>query len=216
MMKLSPAGVVALVQHEGIVPGPYRDSVGVWTFGIGHTAAAGAPDPAKMARGMPADLTGTIRDVVRLFAHDIEKYEAAVRAAVTVEVAQHEFDALVSFHYNTGAIAKADLTKALNRGDRAAAATGFMNWRKPPEIIPRREAEQRLFRDGVYPGGRATVWQVDGAGKVIWKPVATLAPADLLAMFAPTDPVAAWRAAAPAPIDAIRTWLQAMPEGAEL
>lgn len=33
---------------------------------------------------------------------------------------------------------------------------------------------------------------------------------------ASADPVAAWRAAAPASIDAIRAWLQAMPHGAEL
>ncbi len=33
---------------------------------------------------------------------------------------------------------------------------------------------------------------------------------------ASTDPVAAWRAAAPADIGAIRRWLQAMPQGAEL
>lgn len=33
---------------------------------------------------------------------------------------------------------------------------------------------------------------------------------------ASADPVAAWRAAAPASIDAIRAWLQAMPQGAEL
>ena len=36
------------------MPGPYLDVKGVWTFGIGHTAAAGAPDPATLPRGMPA------------------------------------------------------------------------------------------------------------------------------------------------------------------
>ena len=33
-------------EHEGIVPAPYRDSTGLWTYGIGHTAAAGAPGPS--------------------------------------------------------------------------------------------------------------------------------------------------------------------------
>ena len=32
-MQTSERGIVALISHEGIVPGPYRDSVGVWTFG---------------------------------------------------------------------------------------------------------------------------------------------------------------------------------------
>ena len=55
-MRTTDRGLLALVRHEGLVPGPYLDVRGVWTFGIGHTAAAGPPDPARMARGMPADL----------------------------------------------------------------------------------------------------------------------------------------------------------------
>ncbi len=48
--KVSDRGLLALVRHEGIVPGPYLDMKQVWTFGIGHTAAAGPPDPAAYAR----------------------------------------------------------------------------------------------------------------------------------------------------------------------
>ncbi|WP_415128195.1 hypothetical protein [Paracoccus sp. (in: a-proteobacteria)] len=51
-MQVSDKGVAFLVAHEGIVPGPYLDGVGVWTFGIGHTAAAGAPIPKDLPRGM--------------------------------------------------------------------------------------------------------------------------------------------------------------------
>ena len=55
-MKTSDAGLFALALHEGIVPAPYRDSVGVWTYGIGHTLGAGYPDPEKMLRGRNAML----------------------------------------------------------------------------------------------------------------------------------------------------------------
>ena len=55
-MHMTDRGLLALVRHEGLVPGPYLDVKSVWTFGIGHTAAAGTPDPARMPRGMPADL----------------------------------------------------------------------------------------------------------------------------------------------------------------
>ena len=55
-MQTTDRGLLALVRHEGIVPAPYLDVKRVWTFGVGHTAAAGAPDPARMPRGMPADL----------------------------------------------------------------------------------------------------------------------------------------------------------------
>ena len=47
MLNFSPRGIVALASHEGLVPGPYQDSVGVWTYGIGHTAAAGKPTASK-------------------------------------------------------------------------------------------------------------------------------------------------------------------------
>jgi lysozyme len=100
-MRTSDRGLLALIRHEGVVPGPYLDVKGVWTFGIGHTAAAGPPDPGLMPRGMPADLDAGIREAFRVFRVDLARYEAEVLGAVKVPLTQHEFDALVSFHYNT-------------------------------------------------------------------------------------------------------------------
>jgi len=165
-MHMTDRGLVALARHEGIVPGPYRDVKNVWTFGIGHTAAAGPPDPALMPRGMPADLDAGIREAFRLFRADIVAYEAAVLRAVKVPLEPHQFDALVSFHYNTGGIAKASLTRHLNAGNRAAAAAAFMGWLKPAAIRARREAERDLFAKGRYPTGTVTVWAVDLNGRV--------------------------------------------------
>ena len=173
-MKTSDAGIYAIALHEGIVPAPYFDSVGVLTYGIGHTLGAGYPDPSKMARGMPTNLDAALRDVFDLFRRDVAKYEAAVNRAVKVPVTQAQFDALVSFHYNTGAIGRASLVKRLNAGDLAGAAAGFMAWKKPAEIIARRKAEQAMFANGTYPTGQVTVWQVSKAGKVIWKPARRL------------------------------------------
>lgn len=182
-MKTSDAGIFALALHEGIVPAPYLDSKGIFTYGIGHTLGAGYPDPAKMLRGMPTNLDAALRDVFDLFRRDLPKYEAAVNRAVKVKITQAQFDALVSFHYNTGAIGRASLVKRLNAGDVAGAAAGFMAWSKPKEIIPRRKAEQALFASGTYPTGQATVWQVDKAGRVIWKPVKRLTKAQVLALL---------------------------------
>ncbi len=165
-MQMTDRGLLALARHEGIVPGPYRDSTGIWTFGIGHTAAAGPPDPATMPRGMPEDLDAAIREAFRLFRADLARYEAEVRRAVTVPLKPHQFDALVSFHYNTGAIARASLTKHINAGNPAAATKAFMNWRLPASVIPRREAERDLFRKGRYPVGPIPVWSVDAQGRV--------------------------------------------------
>lgn len=161
-MRTSDRGVVAIAVHEGIVPYPYLDSVGVLTVGVGHTAAAGPPDPAQLPLGQRIPIT----DVLAWFRRDLAKFEDRVNAAVKVEMAQHEFDACVSFDLNTGGIHRAKLTEALNRGDRAGAAEGFMGWLRPPEIRGRREAEMRLFRDGEYPEGDVPVWSADSRGKL--------------------------------------------------
>ena len=188
-MQMTERGLLALAGHEGVVPAPYRDSTGTWTFGIGHTAAAGAPDPAEMPRGMPADLDEGIGEAFRVFRADLATYEAEVRAAVTVPLAPHEFDALVSFHYNTGGITRAALTRHLNAGHREAAARAFLNWRRPAEIIPRRKAERDLFRHGRYPSGAIPVWSVDSAGGVdVSRPVRRLAESEALALLQPARP----------------------------
>lgn len=159
-------GLFALAMHEGVVPAPYLDSVGVWTFGVGHAETSGLePNPRNMPRGMPSDVDAAVAEAFRLFAFTLKRYEADVRRALTVPVTGHEFDALVSFHYNTGGIARAKLTQHLNAGDRPAAADAFMGWLRPPEIRGRREAEQRLFRDGEYPTGKIPVYSVTASHK---------------------------------------------------
>ncbi|MDP7150255.1 MAG: lysozyme [Paracoccaceae bacterium] len=188
-MHITDRGLLALARFEAIVPGPYCDSTGTWTFGIGHTAAAGPPDPEQMPRGMPADTQAGIRDAFRVFCADLAGYEADVRRAVTVPLALHEFDALVSFHYNTGGIARAALTRHLNAGDRVAAADAFLNWRKPASIIPRREAERDLFRDGRYPTGTIPVWSVDRTGRVDFsRPIRRLTETQALDLVHPAKP----------------------------
>lgn len=185
-MNMTDKGLLALARHEGIVPAPYLDAKRVWTYGIGHTAAAGSPDPTEMPRGMPTDLDAGIREAFELFRTDLARYESEVLAAVTVPLAPHEFDALVSFHYNSGGIARAALTRHLNAGDRQAAGTAFMNWRRPAAIIPRREAERELFQHGRYPGGTIPVWAVDRNGRVDFsRPIRRLTETQALGLLRP-------------------------------
>ncbi len=207
-MQMTDRGLLALVRHEGIVPGAYLDVKQVWTFGIGHTAAAGGPDPATMPRGMPADLDAGIREAFRVFRSDLASYEAAVLRAVKVPLAPHEFDVLVSCHYNTGGIAKAALTRHLNAGDRAAAAAAFMGWLKPAAIRPRREAERDLFATGRYPNGTIPVWSVDRNGRVDFsRPIRRLTEDEALALLRPsTAPVPRPSVPAATPEPAI-SWL---------
>lgn len=184
-MKTSDKGVAFIVAHEGVVPGPYLDSVNVWTFGIGHTAAAGAPIPADMPRGMPADLDAALREAFAVFRHDLAKYEADVeRALGRTPVEQHEFDAAVSFHFNTGAIGRAAWVNLWKSGQKdAAAASMLANWRKPADIIGRRTAERNLFATGDYGKQGATVWHVNDKGRVVWQIARKLSQSDILALM---------------------------------
>lgn len=162
-MKLSKKGAMEIIGHEGIVQTRYRDSVGVWTIGVGHTRPAGLPDPRTFEGVMP------LKQVFDLFVKDMQKYVKQVNKAIKVPVKQTEFDALVSFHFNTGGIAKASLTQSINAGDKQTAATQFMNWKKPPEIVGRRKKEQKLFAEGVYSNnGKATVFPATPQGKVLF------------------------------------------------
>ncbi|WP_282026869.1 lysozyme [Limimaricola cinnabarinus] len=166
-MKISNRGLLEIAEHEGIVPAPYYDSAGVLTFGIGHTKAAGGIDPAGMRRGMPADLDEAIDRAIAVFRADVPKYERRVNDAITAPLEQHEFDALVSFDFNTGGIHRAQLTKAIN-ARQEDASRHFFGWLKPPEIRKRRTAEKNLFDTGNYDGNGSTipVWKVDASGKL--------------------------------------------------
>lgn len=159
-MKTSYKGRAFLAREEGCMLSAYRDSVGVWTIGIGHTSAAGPPTVA-------AGLRLSLDQCFDLFARDLAKYESEVNEAIKVPLKQHEFDALVSFHYNTGAIGRASFVKKLNAGDRQGATAGIMAWRKPREIIPRRRREQALLASGDYGDlSGLLVWQIRGAKPV--------------------------------------------------
>jgi lysozyme len=165
-MELSPQGLYFLAAHEGIVPAPYLDSVGVWTYGIGHAETSGlAPNPRHMPRGMPVDLDAELTRVFEVFAKDMERFSADVNRAVKVPMKQHEFDAAVSFHFNTGGIARATWVKSWNAGNKTAASAQIMNWRKPPEIIGRRKAEQRLWTHGNYGDKQVAVFGITSSNK---------------------------------------------------
>ncbi len=162
-MNVSAHGLAALISHEAIVTRRYKDSVAVWTVGVGHTKSAGAPDPMTITTDQP------VATLLEIFTRDAAKFADRVTKAVTVDITQYEFDALFGFDFNTGAVDRASLTKSLNAGDRAKAVAQFMNWVTPSEIIDRRKAEMILFRDGIYDGGgKASVYPATDSGAVLW------------------------------------------------
>ena len=83
---------------------------------------------------------------------DLARFGAEVAEAIgTAPTTQAQFDALVSFHYNTGAIRKATLTRLHREGRYDRAGAEFGKWvhaggRKLAGLVRRREAEAQLYR----------------------------------------------------------------------
>jgi len=163
-MKTSQKGKIALAVSEGIADTAYKDTVGVWTIGIGHAETGPGLDPKKYI-GKTMDLD-TIFD---LFAEDLTKYEQMVTRNVKVSLEQNEFDALVHFVYNVGEpnFKKSNLLKNLNAGNKKLAFDkGFHGFLKPPELRGRRDKERAIALNGNYGGTVATLFTATTAGKL--------------------------------------------------
>lgn len=166
-MTTSDKGIMSIIRHEGVVLSRYKDAVGVWTIGVGHTANAGEPNPEMVTWKLSMD---EVFDILR---RDLAKFEDRVNRAVKVPISQHEFDALVSFDFNTGGIFRATLTRKLNERDRRGAAAAFMNWtkaggRKLPALVKRRAEERAIFERGAYPDPVANIYPATNTGRVQW------------------------------------------------
>lgn len=143
---LTARAVLEIAEHEGVVLEAYKDSVGVWTWGVGVTSNSG--HSVSRYRDNPSTMTNAMAVYIWLLR---EKYLPAVLWAFKDRpLAEHELAAALSFHWNTGAIGRADWVKKVLAGDTEGARASFMNWRSPAEIIPRRRAERDLFFDGKW------------------------------------------------------------------
>ena len=111
-----------------------------WTIGWGSTGKEIGPRTVWTQAQCDARL-----------ATDLRRYADDVAVAIgEAATTQNEFDALVSFHYNTGAIGHATLTRLHRRGDRAGAAREFMRWvhsdgKVLQGLVNRRRAEAELY-----------------------------------------------------------------------
>jgi lysozyme len=162
--KTSIKGMMDIIAHEAVVLSRYRDVKGIWTIGIGHTKSAGGLNPETFTGSL------TLEQALDLFRDDLARFEARVRKAFPRGLKQHEFDAAVSFDFNTGAIDRATWVETFNAGDRARAIEQIMNWSKPVQIIGRRRKEQALFASGAYSSdGTTMVYPATKAGVVRWK-----------------------------------------------
>jgi GH24 family phage-related lysozyme (muramidase) len=149
-LKLTQAGANLIQHFEGCLKKQgehyhaYKCPAGVWTIGWGSTHHGG--------HKIGTSTRWTLEECNQAFLKDMEAFERDVRKLVRVPLEAHHFDALVSFHYNTGALGKSTLLKKLNAGDFGGAASEFLKWNKAggkvlSGLTRRRASESLLFQN---------------------------------------------------------------------
>lgn len=142
-MRTSEHGIALIKAHEGFRSHAYPDpgtGGDPWTVGYGTT------------HHVHPNTVVTEQQAHDMLVAELPVYEAAVSHGVTVPLAQHEFDALVSFVYNVGArhFLGSTALRKLNAGDRHGAAEALLMWNKAgghvmAGLTKRREDERNLF-----------------------------------------------------------------------
>lgn len=111
-----------------------------WTIGWGATGP-----------GIGSTTVWTQQECDDRLERDLARHAAEVEVAIgDSPTTQAQFDALVSFHYNTGAIGRATLTARHRAGDYAGAAREFARWNRAggrvlTGLVRRRAAEAGLY-----------------------------------------------------------------------
>jgi lysozyme len=146
-MNISPAGIAAIKQHEGVRLRAYLDSAGIPTIGFGHTSGV----------EMGQQITQETAD--QYLREDLKVAQDAIANTVRVPLTQGQYDALCSLIFNIGAGAfqNSTLRRKLNEGDYSGAADEFLRWDKAtvngaltvlPGLQKRRMAERTMFLTG--------------------------------------------------------------------
>ena len=116
-----------------------------WTIGYGHTGS-----------DVHSGLEITLEEAESFLMDDMMEADQAIFDYCEVDLTDNERAALISFIFNLGAGAfrTSTLLKLLNLGDSEAASKQFARWTKAkgvelPGLVRRREAERKLFTEGV-------------------------------------------------------------------
>lgn len=154
-MQMSEHGKGKIKEWEGSEAFPYRDAAGKLTIGIGHLLTQSELSSGKISiRGEWVHYAGGLSDrqIMDLLGQDLNGAEDTVNEAVTVELAQNQFDALVSFCFNIGgsAFRNSTLLRLLNGEDYAAVPAQMRRWvhcngEVVQGLVNRREHEIELW-----------------------------------------------------------------------
>ncbi len=125
-MKINQAGLDLIKKYEGFRSLAYRDVVGVWTIGYGHTSMAGLP---RVTPGLKISR----QQGENILARDVEKFSRQIRPLIHVKLNDNQFSALVSFEVRFQRVAGGKTLKGLVRR-RAAEGELFLAGRSQPKV----------------------------------------------------------------------------------
>lgn len=149
-LRTSGRGRSFIKDWEGEHLKAYRDVAGIWTIGVGHTGPEVREGMVISSAQSDAYLKG-----------DLAEAELEIWRCVKVKLAQHEFDALVSWQFNCGALRSSTLLKRLNAGRYDLVDDEMRRWNKAtnPKTgkkvvvrgpVARRLSESELWAVGDY------------------------------------------------------------------
>ena len=156
--EIGPDGVALIKCFEGCArrrPDGYFEAYADPGSRLARTGAgSGAPWTIGWGATGPGIGPGTVwtqAECDTRLERDLARFADQVAIAIgDAPTTQTQFDALVSFHYNTGAIARATLTAKHLSGDHAGAVAEFARWNRAggcvlTGLVRRRAAEAALY-----------------------------------------------------------------------
>jgi lysozyme len=154
-MQTSEHGLQLLQQWEGFRTNIYKDAARLPTIGVGHLLTKDELTSGKIIiNGEPVKYVDglTEQQVTDLLGQDLHPAEKAVNSGVKIQLDQNQFDALVSFTFNTGsrAFTESTLLKLLNQGKYDEVPNQLRRWVRSggkvlPGLVNRRENEIKLW-----------------------------------------------------------------------
>lgn len=143
-MQINQAGIDLIKRFEGLMLEAYRDPVGIWTIGYGHT------------KSVKPGMEWTEKQAEKMLKKEVAEFAAGVRKKLTRMPNSNELAAMTSLAYNIGlgAFGRSTLLRKFNDGKSRETADQFLRWNKGTVkgqkvvlkgLTRRRQAERDLF-----------------------------------------------------------------------
>ncbi|MFV0531539.1 MAG: glycoside hydrolase family protein, partial [Flavobacteriales bacterium] len=154
-LSITQEGIDFIKGWEDFESMPYNDSEGYCTIGYGHLIAYNKCENITISQEFKNGITK--EKATELFNSRLVEFENAVKRDITVNLYQHEYDALVSLLFNCGANylkenkAPKLYSNLLNKNYEAAAKEFLdITNNDTPGLVKRRKAENNIFLNNIY------------------------------------------------------------------